>query len=793
MDPQNETETINALLQRVAELEQYAERFRLAAESSRDGMWDWNVVTGEVYYSPRWMEVLGYQPDEIEPNVSTWATLLHPEDAPQVMEALQRHLSDQTTSYEAEFRLKTSSGAWLWALDRGKVVARDTQGQPLRMVGSFTDITERKQAEHLAYQKQAELQQQMSAQSNELLRAHAALNQAADAIYWTDQTGRFVYVNTAACTMLGYTQDELLGMQVTDVDAQISPQEVEAILQSLAQQRTTMFKTVHRRKDGSLFPVEVLVGQVVLDDEMFICSFARDITARMQAEDELRIFQALVENAVDGIAVNTLDGTLTYANPSFYAMHGYNPQTEPMVGTTNFAVLADPTELQAVSQHFDTHSSWQGIIKHRRRDGSTFPVQASVFLVCDTAGHPYALAIIDRDVTEQKRKEDELRLFKSIVERANDGISFTDAQSRISYANPAYRELFGYGDEIIGMAVSEIVAHEGISLLEAGMQEVLARGSWRGESINRRKDGSTFPVEVSVFTVQDDTGAIQTTVGMVRDITERKRAEAELRLAKFSLDRSVDMIHWLSPDAEILYANDAACAALGYTREEMLRKRIFDIDPVFPEEEWASMWSGLKQRGFVNIETIHRHRDGHTIPIEVRGNYLEFEGREYSCVFGRDISERKQAEDERQQLQQQIILAQQSAIRELSSPLLPIADHILALPLIGTIDSTRAQQVMETLLQGIATHQASVVIIDITGVQLVDTQVAQALIQTAQAVKLLGAQVILTGIQPPMAQTLVQLGADMRGMLTRSTLQAGIAEVLHTAYTNHQRGGIARL
>ncbi len=100
------------------------------------------------------------------------------------------------------------------------------------------------------------------------------------------------------------------------------------------------------------------------------------------------------------------------------------------------------------------------------------------------------------------------------------------------------------------------------------------------------------------------------------------------------------------------------------------------------------------------------------------------------------------------------------------------------MPLIGAIDSARAQQIMETLLEGVAQHRSDVVILDITGVQVVDTQVANALLQAAQAVKLLGAQVILTGIRPHIAQTLVSLGVDLRGIVTRSTLQTGVAYAL---------------
>jgi len=118
------------------------------------------------------------------------------------------------------------------------------------------------------------------------------------------------------------------------------------------------------------------------------------------------------------------------------------------------------------------------------------------------------------------------------------------------------------------------------------------------------------------------------------------------------------------------------------------------------------------------------------------------------------------------------------SIRAMSTPLIPITDEVVILPLIGTIDSRRAQQMMEALLEGVARHRARLVILDITGVSVVDTQVAQAFIQAAQAVQLLGAQVMLTGIQPQIAQTLVHLGADLSGIITRGSLQAGIAAAL---------------
>jgi rsbT co-antagonist protein RsbR len=151
--------------------------------------------------------------------------------------------------------------------------------------------------------------------------------------------------------------------------------------------------------------------------------------------------------------------------------------------------------------------------------------------------------------------------------------------------------------------------------------------------------------------------------------------------------------------------------------------------------------------------------------------------REHLCITAEDITERKQAEEARRQAlaQEETIRVQQATLAELSTPLIPLNEAVMVMPLIGAVDSARAQQVLETLLQGIASSGAQVAILDITGVAVVDTQVANALIRAAQAVKLLGAQVVLTGIRPEVAQTLVGLGADLSGIVTRSSLQSGIA------------------
>ncbi|WP_437939719.1 STAS domain-containing protein [Sorangium sp. So ce341] len=154
------------------------------------------------------------------------------------------------------------------------------------------------------------------------------------------------------------------------------------------------------------------------------------------------------------------------------------------------------------------------------------------------------------------------------------------------------------------------------------------------------------------------------------------------------------------------------------------------------------------------------------------------------CHFGVDITEqvqaRQAAEARAEELRRsaELIAAQQETIRVLGTPLLPLAPGVLAAPLIGPIDAQRSAQFLEQLLDRVAAQGIASVILDVTGIETIDTQAANELVRAAQAVRLLGARVLVTGIRPSMAQVLVQLGVDLRGIATYSTLQAGIAAAM---------------
>ncbi|NTW03418.1 MAG: PAS domain S-box protein [Oscillochloris sp.] len=404
-------------------------------------------------------------------------------------------------------------------------------------------------------------------------------------------------------------------------------------------------------------------------------------------------------------------------------------------------------------------------------------VTISYFPFRDSAGQVTHIGIMTQDVTERVEAEQQTTLFTTLVENAHDGIGVTDLSGRITYCNSAFGKLTGYGNALIGKSLSDIHPDDAEAII-ADRAQVMVHGYWHNQMAIRRADGSKFVADIAGFVLHNSDGQPSSTAAIVRDLSADQAREQELRLIKFTLDRAADSIYWFNPDGYIVYANNTASATLGYSLEEMLHMSIFDITVGLNRERMRQIWATIKHQEVQLFESVQRCKNGREIPVEVVSNYLAFEGQEYICIFSRDISERRRAAEEHLALQEQVIAAQQAALRELSTPLIPIAQGVVAMPLIGSIDSGRSQMVIEALLSGVASLRAETTILDITGVPVVDTQVANALLQAAQAVKLLGARVIITGIRPEVAQTLVGLGVDLSEISTLGTLQDGIAEAL---------------
>jgi rsbT co-antagonist protein RsbR len=367
------------------------------------------------------------------------------------------------------------------------------------------------------------------------------------------------------------------------------------------------------------------------------------------------------------------------------------------------------------------------------------------------------------------------------IESALDGIAILDQSGVYTYMNRAHAQVHGYDEpsELIGQTWSIVVPDDQLELYHQEYMPMLWRDRrWRGETLSKRRDGSLHATDTSLTLLQN--GGM---VCVVRDLAARKQADAELQrsqqLLRMVMDNIPQAIFWKDRDIVYLgcnkhFAEDAGFASpdeiVGKTDYEMPwaeHAELYRADDAqvmasdTPKLNFEEPIQTVAGEGWLRTSKIPLH-DGEGNVVAVLGMY-------------EDISYHKRAEAERARLQEEIIRTQAAALAELSTPIIPITDTVMVMPLIGTIDSRRAQQVIETLLEGVAGSRAQTAILDITGVPVVDTQVANALVRAAQSVKLLGAQVVLSGIRPEVAQTLVGLGVDLSGIVTSSSLQRGIA------------------
>lgn len=260
------------------------------------------------------------------------------------------------------------------------------------------------------------------------------------------------------------------------------------------------------------------------------------------------------------------------------------------------------------------------------------------------------------------------------------------------------------------------------------------------------------------------------------NLDNRDAQQSLLRL----IDCSSDFIGIADMEGHALYVNAAGRDMVGLSSMEEAKRTLvqsyFDPadlpyvqDAILPVVMRTGQWAG---------EFRFRHMvTGAMIPVHY-SLFLAKNARNEPiglATITRDLRSMKRAEEERQRLQEEMIRIQASTLAELSTPLIPISDRVVVMPLIGQVDEARANQVLETLLDGITKRRAAIAILDMTGMSTVDSAVANGLVQAARAVRLLGAQVVLTGIRPEVAATLVELGLELEGLVVRGTLQSGIA------------------
>lgn len=252
------------------------------------------------------------------------------------------------------------------------------------------------------------------------------------------------------------------------------------------------------------------------------------------------------------------------------------------------------------------------------------------------------------DVTERKRMESELRLKEFALDLAHDAVYLMDRDSadlRFVYVNEAACRALGYSrEELMGLSLPEIDPYITPERGKVIWEKILANGSHTFEARHRRRDGSTFPVEIhgSMFEFEGR----MLSLSLVRDITERQYMESELRLKEFVLDQAQIAVYLIGDGARITYVNDAACRALGYSREELLTMTTMDINVDSSIEASMAVHQKVLAEGECTFETRHVRRDGSLLAVEVWASTQEYQGKTIGVALAVDITERKRMEAE---------------------------------------------------------------------------------------------------------------------------------------------------
>ncbi|MEG3437578.1 GAF domain-containing protein [Pannus brasiliensis CCIBt3594] len=262
--------------ERTAALKTGEERWHLVLKGANDGIWDWDVRTGRVFYSDRWKTMRGFDPEEVGDRLEEWSDAIHPEDSEPVMAALDDHFAGKTEFFEMEYRVRCKDGSYLWILDRGKAL-RDESGRVIRMSGSETDISARKQAEEALERYAHEVED--------------LYNNAPCGYHSLDAEGRYIRVNETELKWLGYRREEMLGRPISDF---LTPASRRVFRDNYPSFRARgWIKNVEYemiREDGTILPV-ILSATAVTDGDgnyLYSRSTLMDIRERQQAEQVIR-------------------------------------------------------------------------------------------------------------------------------------------------------------------------------------------------------------------------------------------------------------------------------------------------------------------------------------------------------------------------------------------------------------------------------------------------------------------------------------------------------------------------
>jgi PAS domain S-box-containing protein len=500
-------------------------------------------------------------------------------------------------------------------------------------------------------------------------------NSVKDAMFVETPEGKILDVNRAACEMLGYTREELLAMHV----AGIVPPELAARLAKSIQKKTVdrgvYVESESLRKDGVRIPIEVSNTLVDIEGERRVISILRDLTERKRSQADLREseekWRGLFDKVKDAVFIETPEGKILEVNRATCALLGY---TKEELLTMGVAQIVAPEIAAHLAKSIQKKTVETGVYVESEslcKNGRRVPVEVSNTLI-EMKGQKRVVAVL-RDISERKRAEAELKRYqehleelveqrtvellesemrlRGIFEFTKDAMFIEKPTGEILDVNKATCGMLGYTkEELTTKRVGDVVPPEVAATLAKTIQEKTVQEGVYIETEDMRKDGRLVPVEVSCTLV--NIKGEERVIAILRDISERKRAEDALRESEERFrkifNNTKDAIFIVNPDGSFSDINEAACAMLGYTKEELLGKTVNDIvSPRQAEKLPKSFIIKMAEEGLY-FESENIRKDGTRIAVEVGNSMVEIGGEKKILAIFRDITERKKAEKELQ-------------------------------------------------------------------------------------------------------------------------------------------------
>ncbi len=381
------------------------ERFQLAMAATSDGLWDWNIATGEVYYSPGYLAMLGYASNELAAHEDTWQDLLHPDDKVAALAVVKQAVQAAATRYEHEFRLRTKNGEYLNILSKGSIVALDSHGKSLRAVGTQTDITERKQGEEA------------------LRKLSLAVEQSPSMVMITDCDGVIEYVNPKFTEVTGYSEAEALGKTPALLSSGLMSVELyKDLWGTIRAGKEWHGEMQNKKKNGDIYWERETIAPITGDDGMVhhYVALKEDVTARKKSEEALLIFQRFAETSGQGFGIASLDGDMTYVNQTLSKMLEVPVD---IVCQSNFIQYYPPTIQTRMREEIlpalRTDGQWTGELTIITATGRRIPTLENFFVIRDEIGKARYFGNVITDITHQKKTEQALHDAKEEAEQAS--------------------------------------------------------------------------------------------------------------------------------------------------------------------------------------------------------------------------------------------------------------------------------------------------------------------------------------------------------------------------------------